>query len=386
VGTTQAQVAFKVVDSGGNPLQNKALRFSLSNLSTGVALGSLGNTNVVDLTTDSSGVATIAVFSGTVPTSLNVKATLLDAGVPTTIFSNSNLLTVASGRPVQKSLSLALEKLSIEAKNRDGITTQVTLSMADRQGNPVPPGTQVNFVTESGVLQPATCVVPNVSPPESFCAVTFRSQGLRTANGAVSIMAYVDGDEDFVDNNGNNIYDSGEPFTDLGRATRDDNGQVITGADGIYNSGEFQVPRAGAIACANLLGCNGDGVWGQADVRTQARLILASGRAVFSLPVGVVVSAAGFSVIVANDNSSVVGDANNFSVPTGSSIEVTATAVVTGGATTCTLTSASPIEVTNTTLAWTVPIGLAGCSATDTVSVKVTTPLGTVTQKDYVLP
>ena len=233
VGATQAQVTFKVVDSNGNPLQNKKLRLSLSNTATGVTLDTLGNTAPVDLSTDSTGVASVAVFSGTVPTSLNVKATLLDASNnPTSVFSNSNLLTVASGRPVQKSLSLALGKLSIEAKSRDGQETAVTLSMADRQGNPVPPGTQVNFVTESGGLQPATCFVPTTIPPESFCSVTFRSSGTRTANGRVSILAYVDGEEDFVDGNGNNVYDSGESFTDLGWAYRDDNNSVMAGVDG----------------------------------------------------------------------------------------------------------------------------------------------------------
>ena len=218
-------------------MPNKKLRFTLSNLDTGVTLDTLGNTAPVDLTTDSTGTVSLAVFAGTVPTALNVKATLLDDSNNTTsVFTNSNQLTVASGRPVQKSLSLALEKLSLEGKSRDGLTTLLTLSLADRQGNPVPPGTQVNFVTEAGVVQPATCVVPSVTPPESYCSVTFRSSGTRTASGKVSIMAYVSGEEDFVYNNGNNVYDSSAPFSDLGRAFRDDKGQVFTGTDGKYHS------------------------------------------------------------------------------------------------------------------------------------------------------
>ncbi|MBC7919368.1 MAG: hypothetical protein H7Y28_16315 [Rhodoferax sp.] len=385
VGTTQSQVTFRVVDSSGNPLQNKKLRFALSNSSTGVSLNTLGNTGTVDLSTDSAGLATVAVFSGTVPTSLNIRATLLDvADNPTSIFSSSNLLTVASGRPVQKSLSVSFEKLSIEAQSRDGVTSQVTLSMADRQGNPVPPGTQVNFVSEAGVLQPATCVVPTASPPESFCSVTFRSQGTRTANGAVSILAYVDGEEDFVDSNGNNVHDQGEPFTDLGRAFRDDNGQIFLGRDGVYNTGEFQVPRANTAACVNLTGCAGDGAWGTADVRTLGMIVLASGEASFSPDTAP--NRTNFDVIVSNKNSNSIADTNSFSVPTGSSIAVSVTAVVTGGATTCTLTSASAVEVPNTTLPLKLPIVLTGCSATDIVSIKVTTPLNTVTPKDYVLP
>ena len=53
VGTTQSQVVFKVVDSTGNPLQNKKLRLSLSNSATGVSLNEIGNSAPVDLTTDS---------------------------------------------------------------------------------------------------------------------------------------------------------------------------------------------------------------------------------------------------------------------------------------------------------------------------------------------
>lgn len=385
VGATQAQVAFKVVDASGNALPNKKLRFTLSNLDTGVTLDTLGNTAPVDLTTDSTGTVSLAVFAGTVPTALNVKATLLDDSNNTTsVFTNSNQLTVASGRPVQKSLSLALEKLSLEGKSRDGLTTLLTLSLADRQGNPVPPGTQVNFVTEAGVVQPATCVVPSVTPPESFCSVTFRSSGTRTASGKVSIMAYVSGEEDFVDNNGNNVYDSSEPFSDLGRAFRDDNGQVITGTDGKYNSGEFQVPRAGSSACIDGIGCTGDGVWGAADVRTQATLILASGKASFSPPTAP--NATGFDVTVANKNSDVVGDPNNTSLPTGSEILISVTDNTSTNDLSCTLSSPTTITVTNSIHALVVPLSMTACATGDAVTLKVTSPFDTVTQMQYVLP
>jgi archaellin len=258
--------------------------------------------------------------------------------------------------------------------------------MADRQGNPVPPGTKVNFVSETGVLQPAFCVIPDVTPPQSSCTVEFRSQGTRTANGAVSILAYAEGDEDFVDNNGNNIYDAKEPFTDLGLATRDDNGKVITGADGVYNAGEFQIPRANVPACVNASGCTGDGVWGAADVRAQTTLVQASGDALIRLPKGSVASRSGFSAIVSNYNSNLVGDLNNFSVPTGSAIEVKVTAIVTDAKTTCKLNSLSTMKVPNSTWSLTLPVTLSGCSPTDVVSIKVTTPLGTVSQTDFELP
>lgn len=420
VGTTQAQVVFKVVDSNGNPLQNKKLRLSLSNTSTGVTLDTVGNTAPVDLTTDNLGLVSAAVFSGTIPTSLNVKATLLDSNNTTTnVFSNSNLLTVASGRPTQRSLSLALGKLSIEGFDIDGETTTVTLAMADRQGNPVPPGTQVNFVAESGVLLPAVCFVPPVTPatesspaiPTSSCTVNFKSAGTRTANGRVSILAYVVGEEDFVDINGNNVYDFGiDTFTglDLGRAFRDDNSQSISGANGSYDAGEFQVPRLGTSACAAGTGCPGDGVWGTADVRQQATLVLATSFAnitgVFEnleelLPAGPIIPPATTpsypASVVMPGIDLIIRDLNGNSVPTGSKIEVdvtdnTATApiLIRGSVDvgTCSVIGTKSFVVPNSLGSYAASIVLKECTTKDLITVKVTTPRGSVTPKNFTIP
>lgn len=399
VGTTQAQVVFKVVDSGDNPLQNKKLRLSLSNTATGVSLSTLGNVGSVDFTTDNSGLVSAAVFAGTVPTSLNVKAILLDASnAETAIFSSSNLLTVASGRPTQRSLSLAVEKLSIEAKNVDGVTTSVTLSMADRQGNPVPPGTQVNFVAETGVLLPAVCFVPPVVPatesspaiPVSACTVTFRSQGTRTANGRVSILAYVAGEEDFVDVDGNNVFSAGDTFTnfDLGLAFRDDNGQAPGGANGVYDTGEFQVPRDSTANCTKLLGCPGDGVWGAADVRQQATVIFASSNAVITSGSLVASTPIPQSIPITNGLTTlaiVVSDENGNSMPTGSTIEVKAVdnGVPVPGfiVAACNLSNSASYTVPNSAIPFSLIANLQYCTAGDNVQVKVTSPSGVLTER-----
>jgi len=380
VGTTQAQVVFKVVDSSGNPLQNKKLRLSLGNSSTGVSLDKVDNTNSVDLTSDSQGLVSAAVYSGTVPTSLNVRATLLDANdAPTNVFSNSNLLTVASGRPVQRSLSLAFDKLSIEGFTFDGDEAYATLSLADRQGNPVPPGTQVNFVTESGVMMPAVCFVPPVTPatanspaiPTSFCTVKIRSQGTRPVNGCVSVLAYVEGEEDFVDVNGNNIYDAGDSFTDLGRAFRDDNPANETGGLPVYtyDTGEFQVPRASVAACVAGTGCAGDGVWGAADVRRQSTIIFASSTAVVS-----VVNASSTNVTFR------VADINGNSMPTGTQLTAVAIDGTSGNGVACSIAAGASAEIPNTLLPIGYPVSLKDCAQGDSVRLEVKTPkTGTVT-------
>ena len=380
VGTTQAQVVFKVVDSSGNPLQNKKLRLSLGNSSTGVSLDKVDNTNSVDLTSDSQGLVSAAVYSGTVPTSLNVRATLLDANdAPTNVFSNSNLLTVASGRPVQRSLSLAFDKLSIEGFTFDGDEAYATLSLADRQGNPVPPGTQVNFVTESGVMMPAVCFVPPVTPatanspaiPTSFCTVKIRSQGTRPVNGRVSVLAYVEGEEDFVDVNGNNVYDAGDSFTDLGRAFRDDNPANETTGLPVYtyDAGEFQVPRVSAAACVAGTGCAGDGVWGAADVRRQSTIIFASSTAVVS-----VVNASSTNVTFR------VADINGNSMPTGTQLTAVAIDGTSGNGVACSIAAGASAEIPNTLLPIGYPVSLKDCAQGDSVRLEVKTPkTGTVT-------
>ena len=413
VGTTQAQVTFRVVDSIGNALQFKKLRLSLSNVSTGVSLNTVGNILPIDFTTDSAGQVSAAVFAGTVPTSLNVQATLLDDNnQPTVLFSNSNLLTVASGRPTQSALSLSLGALSIEGDGRDGATTTVTLSMADRQGNPVPPGTQVNFVAESGVLLPAVCFVPPVIPatatspaiPVSSCSVSFNSSGTRTLNGRVSILAYVAGEEDFVDNNGNNIFDKGDTFTDLGRAFRDDNGQSPLGANGVYDSGEFQVPRLGTPACVNGVGCAGDGIWGAADVRQQATLVLSTGSASLSAvfqPAIQILPAVPAAFLPASTGvpgvTLTVSDLKGNSMPTGSKVNlsiidnspndpVIARSTISPTVGTCSISGPSSYSVPNTLGQFVQRVALNNCTSGDSVNVVVTTPLGTATSATFTVP
>ena len=417
VGTSQAQVVFKVVDSTGTPLQNKKLRLTLANAATGVSLNTVGNTAAIDLSTDSLGLVSAAVFAGTVPTSLNVKATLLDSdGVPTNIYSNSNLLTVASGRPTQRSLSLSVEKFSVEAASVDGQETKLTLSMADRQGNPVPPGTQVNFVSEAGVTLPAVCFVPPVIPetssspaiPVSACTVTLRSSGTRTPNGLVSVLAYVAGEEDFVDVNGNNYFDSGDSFTDLGRAYRDDNSKNTVAvvdpwgsrkrANGKYDEGEFQVPREGASACTGSAGCKGDGAWGAADVRQQVTVVFASGSAVITHgPAAASDAISNSSDLGLNGMKVTVADINGNSMPTLTKVDLSvvdntqfspaikdpsdALAKATYG--TCTLNSPASFVVTNSLDPLDIFVSLKNCVRGDQILVKTTSPLNVVSTATF---
>jgi len=404
VGTTQAQVVFKVVDSSGNAVQNKTLQLALSNIATGVSLGTLGNTTALNYVSDSNGKVSAAVFSGTVPTSMTVRATLLDSlGAATSIYSDSNILTVASGRPTQSSLSLAAAKFSIEGANIDNVSTTLTLSMADRNGNPVPPGTQVNFVAEAGVVIPAVCFVPPATPatanspaiPSSSCSVTLYSSGSRTANGNVAVMAYVAGDEDFVDLFGTNVYQQGDPFTDLGRAYLDKVGvgpRTAPTGFGVYNNGEFQVPRVLDAACVDGGSCPGDGVWGSADVRQQATVVFATSTAAISTspsPLKANTVLQGSTDVVLNSLLVTVTDLNGNSMPTGTQIAI---AAIDNGFSTqgslvnfCQVTSGASATVSNSFGPIPIPVTLKFCTPGDAIQVTVTSPLGTQTQTVFTI-
>ena len=362
VGATQSQVSFKIVDSNGGALSNQGVTFSITNTNTGVSLGTVGNTSPITVTTDASGIASTAVFSGSIPTSIQVNAVLASNSAVST---KSNTLIVASGVPVQKAASLSLEKLSVEGLLVDGTTTNVTFSLADRQGNPVPVGTAVNFVSSSGVMIPATCIVPALpdGTSSSSCVSSIRSQGTRPMNGKVALLAYTPGEEDFVDLNGNNIYDAGDTFTDAGNAYRDDD------SSGTFTPGEFSVPRSGSAVCAG--GFYGkpntcDGVWGAIDVRGHTMVVFASGRAYFS---NVNQSRANISFTIA--------DVNGNSLPTGTKIAVSGRASTPTGS--CTASTISTVVI-NTVGPTTVPV-TAGptCAAGDFVDVVITSPLGVAT-------
>jgi len=361
-GPSRSLLSFKVLDGQNRPVANALVRLSLPNDASGARLeGTASGAESLSLRSDADGVVQVAVRPGSVPTALRVFANVEGTGLGTSSLD----LRVAVGRPAQRALSLAVEKLSIEGFHVDGEETSLTLSLADRVGNPVPDGTQVSFVASSGVLIPPTCVVAGGG---SRCSVVLRSQGTRPLSGRVRVLAYTPGEEDFTDLNGNNRWDSAEPFTDLGQAFRDDN------HSNAYDAGEFFVPRAGTGACvgdplspalaSSLRGrpdtC--DGTWGEADVRDQAVVVFATSAATISLDSAAPSPGTGqFRVRIA--------DGNGNSMPVGTRLEA---AVINTG-TTCSV-QITPDTVPNTLNALVATVTYADCVAGDGLGVSVVTP------------
>ena len=238
----QAIVKFKVLSSGGVPLGSVPVKFSIVTNPGGVGLGSAGVTTPVMATTLANGEASVAIFSGTIPGPVKLRAELVSSS---TVFSESQNLTIASGPPSQRFMSLSAETFNIEGWNIDGSSTQLTVRVADRQGNAVEDGTVINFTAEGGQVARscATALVNGISQ----CSVSFVSQNPRPAGGRASVLAFTAGTKDFVDANGNNVFDSADTLINIGDAYRDDNENNAYDAAG---SGEFLIPRLGTAFCA----------------------------------------------------------------------------------------------------------------------------------------
>lgn len=211
--TESSTVKFQLNDQAGNALPGKTVTMALTTYAGGLALD--GSSASVTKTTDANGQVSAIVNSGTVPTPVRVSATLAN-GVSTV----SNELAVGVGLPSELNFSLAQGTVNLDCASIDGVTNTYTVYAADRSGNPVPAGTALTFWAEGGQIATSVKTALDSSGIASATAA-FVCQEPRPADGRVTVVAYAIGEESFVDLNGNNTYDAGEPFQDLGDIVKD---------------------------------------------------------------------------------------------------------------------------------------------------------------------
>jgi Bacterial Ig-like domain (group 1) len=205
-----SQVTFEVRDDAGNPLPGQSVSLEPTTLAGGLTLD--GTSSAISKTSDSNGTVTVRINSGTVPTPVRVKATLDDSSI-STVSSN---LAIAVGLPSELNFSLSQRTINIEGFNRDGTLNSYTIIASDRLGNPVPGGTTINFVVEGGgQVDTAKQIVIGDNGLASTTA-SFQSSSPRPDDGRITVLAYALGEESFLDLNGDNIFNSGEGFQDLG--------------------------------------------------------------------------------------------------------------------------------------------------------------------------
>ncbi|WP_426207546.1 beta strand repeat-containing protein [Massilia sp. TWP1-3-3] len=286
-----ALLTFRVLDENNVGLAGVAVTFRPSTATGGLSVAPAAGT------TDATGQVTTTVSSGTIPTPVRVLAQASRNGK--TISGLSDTLIISTGLPIQKSMSLSVDSYNINGWNVDGAIANVTIRMADQYGNPISDNTAVSFVTEGGAI--GSSAQGGCQTINGGCSVTLKSQNFRPANGRVTVLAFVQGIEDFVDVNGDGQYScsdftsadgtgvyrplvdtcnsGGEPFTDLGDPFLDAGvlGSVFGfqnipryGAlDGSYDfsNGDLPVPynRTSFVAAGN-------GKWGLNYIRAQAEI------------------------------------------------------------------------------------------------------------------
>ena len=282
--SSSSVVTFKVVDSTNNPVASKAVSFDLSTRVGGIKLNNQSS-GTVQATSDASGLVSVTVSAGSVPTPVWVIASLVE---DPTIVTQSTNLTISTGRPTQDRFSLAIGTFNIEGWNRDGTTTSATVHAFDRLGNPVADGTVINFISEGAGIQPS-CVTASGACSVTITSAEFRPRAdsepsaFAVTAGRVSILAYAQGEESFDDLNQNNLYDSGEVFRDLGDAFVDNTENQVWGS----GEREIQFSAANTSACpayptdgrysnAPYKAGTCDGVWGNAHVRRTQVVVLSS--------------------------------------------------------------------------------------------------------------
>ncbi len=168
-GESTARVIFRVLDSFGDPKADVDVRFELT-----TTIGDLALEND-ERKSDENGEVVAFVNAGFFPTTVQVQASIdvdqNNDGVPDgTKTTASESLSVNTGVADQDSMSISASTLNVEGEDIDGVTTEITIRLADLANNPVRDGTTVQFRTEYGR------VTSSCNTLDGTCSVTWNSQ------------------------------------------------------------------------------------------------------------------------------------------------------------------------------------------------------------------
>lgn len=277
-----AQLTFRVVDQNDKGLAGVDVDFAATTYTGGLTV------SPTRATTDANGNVMTMVSSGTIPTPVRVTAEASRNGMR--VSGLSDALTISTGLPIQKSMSMSAEKYNIEGRDYDNETTNITVLLADQYGNPVSDGSTVNFVTEGGAVGSSAqgaCQTAN-----GGCTVSLRSQNFRPLDGRVTVLAYLQGIENFVDSNGDGQYScsgytgstpyrplvdtcptgTGEPFPLPASGQKGDMGDPFLDTDmnGVYDAAKGDLPFPYNRSTYSK---DGDNKWGLNYIRDSLEIV-----------------------------------------------------------------------------------------------------------------
>lgn len=284
---TSSAITFNVTDASGAAVSGAAVSFNMLGPSGGrqpSAGGEYigaddGTPTTASGTTDSAGNVSVLLNSGDVAGPVSVSASVTVGSL--TYQTSSSVVSIGGGVPSATHFTIARDTINLPGLDVAGATSTLTAFVADRFGNyNVLQGTSVSFYTEAGAVDRSVTLddtgqgqvtfrtqdpmpidvgidatdIAGLSPYDLAFGTSYAAgTGIGTPNprdGWVTVLAVVQGEESFTDTNGNGLYDSGEPFVDVGEPFLDAND------NGVWDPGEFYIDENG-----NGSYDAGNGVW-----------------------------------------------------------------------------------------------------------------------------
>lgn len=221
-GNESTELTFRVAGPQGVPIIGEVVSFSINTTVGGASILTGRETG----TTDNNGEVRTILNSGTVAGPVNVLAIHDASGLQ----GISGDIIISTGVPIYSRFSVSYDPFNpVRAFNTDGIEVSINIIASDQFGNNPIDGTRISFVaSESGNIENSCELM------DGACSVNWRSTSPRPADLRAEVIAYTDGAEDFVDNNGNSVYDAADgTIIDLTEPYADEN------EDGDYDLGEF---------------------------------------------------------------------------------------------------------------------------------------------------
>jgi hypothetical protein len=217
----KSTITFRVRDVNGNPVTDGTLvTFTLiSGVGGGETLEpvQVGTITTVLESGELASLASTVLTSGTVSGPVRVQASVTEGAI--TLTSSSTNVSITGGAPSGAHLGVAPEYRNIAGLVTQGIICSVTAIVGDRFGNPVPENTAVSFFTNGGVVTPQGLTDPlgnsvgaqiKTGPPTPHVGTATSLADPRT--GMVTIIAVTQGEETFIDSNGNGLFDGPQEF------------------------------------------------------------------------------------------------------------------------------------------------------------------------------
>ncbi|MGV3622840.1 MAG: hypothetical protein ACO1OB_18625 [Archangium sp.] len=272
-----AQLKFRVSDNVNVGVPGVPVAFTLINAPAGTTVEPTGVTNAM-------GEVSPTVRAGTTVGTFSVQASVLN----NTLSVTSPTIGVRGAKASNRGFTLRCERVNMATlvgpQQPFPLTQGCTVGLVDRYNNPVGTGTQVRLNSEAGTVpnnvttqpfapgnaaegigtftfQTMGTFPPLDAPPFPADATQYpfprlaepsRAVGPLTKNprdGLVTIIAYLQGEEDFRDDNSNGVRDGTEQFIDQGEPFVDRND------NNVWDTGEFFVDTPSADGGAP------NGVW-----------------------------------------------------------------------------------------------------------------------------